>query len=156
MPGPEIIFWSWWALHQVWSFSAKTRIEVLVAVEEKGKSVTTRYVILLQLDLKHIFKAKFYPSDNNFKEALLVMPVKFDFSSRLIFVTIITRGLEWPAVPLKDTFYYSYLFVLFFYLCSNLLLMFLQCYVPIFDGLNFSWFRSIFGKGGWVGSIVWD
>ena len=31
--------------------------------------------MLLQLDLKHIHKVNFYPSDNNFTQALLVMLV---------------------------------------------------------------------------------
>ena len=33
-------------------------------------------LILLQLDLKHIHKVNFYPSDDNFTQALLVMLVK--------------------------------------------------------------------------------
>ena len=31
--------------------------------------------MLLQFDLKHIHKVNFYPSDNNFTQALLVMLV---------------------------------------------------------------------------------
>ena len=37
--------------------------------------ITKNWIILLQLDLKHIHKVNFYPSDNNFTQALLVMLV---------------------------------------------------------------------------------
>ena len=38
-------------------------------------NLTKNWLILLQLDLKHIHKVNFYPSDNNFTQALLVMLV---------------------------------------------------------------------------------
>ena len=38
-------------------------------------NLTKRLIILLQLGLKHIHKVNFYPRDNNFTQALLVMLV---------------------------------------------------------------------------------
>ena len=39
--------------------------------------------MLLQFDLKHIHKVNFYPSDNNFTQALLVMLVTNIISARI-------------------------------------------------------------------------
>ena len=38
-------------------------------------NLTKNWIMLLQFDLKHIHKVNFYPSDNNFTQALLVMLV---------------------------------------------------------------------------------
>ena len=38
-------------------------------------NIVKNLIILLQLDLKHITRVNFYPSDNNFTQALLVMLV---------------------------------------------------------------------------------
>ena len=38
-------------------------------------NIVKNLIILLQLDLKHITRVKFYPSDNNFVEAMLMMLV---------------------------------------------------------------------------------
>ena len=38
-------------------------------------NITKKLIILRQLDLKHIHKVNFYPSDNNSTQALLVMLV---------------------------------------------------------------------------------
>ena len=38
-------------------------------------NLTKNLIILLQLDLKHIHKVNFYPSDNDFTQMLLVMLV---------------------------------------------------------------------------------
>ena len=38
-------------------------------------NLTKNRIILLQFGLKHIHKVNFYPSDNNFTQALLVMLV---------------------------------------------------------------------------------
>ena len=55
--------------------------------------------MLLQFDLIHIHKVNFYPSDNNFTQALLVM-----------LVTNMTSGVEWCGVSFHFslfTFYFS-------------------------------------------------
>ena len=38
-------------------------------------NLTKNWIMLLQFDLKHIHKVNFYPSDNNFTQALLVLLV---------------------------------------------------------------------------------
>ena len=48
--------------------------------------------MLLQFDLKHIHKVNFYPSDNNFTQALLVMLVTNIMSEKTILVTDFFSG----------------------------------------------------------------
>ena len=48
-------------------------------------NLTKNWIILLQLDLKHIHKVNFYPSDNNFTQALLVMLVTNIISDQRIY-----------------------------------------------------------------------
>ena len=56
------------------------------------------WIILLQLDLKHIHKVNFYPSDNNFTQALLVMLVtniiSVQWSSLSMLMIYITSPFE--------------------------------------------------------------
>ena len=47
--------------------------------------------MLLQFDLKHIHKVNFYPSDNNFTQALLVMLVTNIISGPSIELSIDSR-----------------------------------------------------------------
>ena len=54
--------------------------------------------MLLQFDLKHIHKVNFYPSDNNFTQALLVLLVTnmiSDWEGNLVFVV---AGFRLPVL----------------------------------------------------------
>ena len=47
-------------------------------------NLTKNWIMLLQFDLKHIHKVNFYPSDNNFTQALLVLLVTNMISALLL------------------------------------------------------------------------
>ena len=65
--------------------------------------IIKNWIILFLLDLKHIHKVNFYPSDNNFTQALLVMLVTNINSALDITLILYDYDLLWLLVMISCT-----------------------------------------------------
>ena len=74
----------------------------MLSIGKTWFNITKKLIILRQLDLKHIHKVNFYPSDNNFTQALLVTLVTNMNSAPYILHTVVGQKILCLEAPWAD------------------------------------------------------